>query len=438
MRPLADDEIPAGPDGASKRPWLLRSRLLVLVFGAPSLLALLARVEQQTAARLVLPLRGLLAFGLALYLWHLVEHSLLGRASPPRLRWLLDAPSRHAGLRLHGGLVIGGWLLTWATAERFGPLPAGFATLIAFTLAAPWISLSLVQSGGARRPGFGEALAVQSDLGGPGVASSLLLALALTTLPLALVTGLASLPAWWALTAAVLLAGRLAGRAMETRSAFLGIRTDADAAFEEAEAAFRRRLDRLFQRLHFCRETGDVAQAVGLLEAFLAEDDHVEDQRMLHELERWRWPRLRLEHARNVAGRLLAARRERAAWALVMEQAPTRSAFLPASLDDLARLAESAAGPGERRAVLAMVRRVDRASGPSGDDVRFARVWLAAAEAALAEGEASPARVWLGRAETRFPRQLEEAGRRARRDALRRALAPRSDAQSSRGEVPSK
>lgn len=424
MRPLSDDEIPEGPESAfaAGRPWLLRPRLLALVFGVGSLLALLARIDGGLPARFALPVRLLLGIGLAVYCWHLVEHSLLGRATPPRLRWLVDAPGRHGGLRLYLVLVVSGWLLAAAAADRFGLAPAAVGLGVGFLVAAPWINLSLVQSGGARRAGFGEALSVQGELGAPGAFGSVLLAAALTALPAALYADLAALPAWWALTASVLLAARLAGRAFETRSAFLGLQTEADVAFEADEAAFRRRMDRLFQRLHFCRETGDVEQAVRVLEAFLAEDAFLQDQRMLHELSNWRWPRLRLEHVRNMTGRLLAARKERAAWALVMEQTPSESAFLPASLDDLARLAETAAGPGERRAVLAMVRRTDRASGTAAEDVRFARLWLAAAEVALAEGEASPARVWLGRAETRFPRQLEEDGRRSRRDALRRAL----------------
>lgn len=425
MRPLAEDEIPEGPEAAALigRPWLLRPRLLAVVFVGGSLLALLARVEHALAARFALPARLLLALLVATCLWHVAEHSLLGRPAPPRLRWLVDAPGRLGGLRLYLVLVLSAWMLAAALGERIGMAPASLGLCVAFLLAAPWISLSLVQSGGARRPGFGEALSVQGDLGVPGVAGSLLLALALTALPWALLTDLASFPGWWVLTAAALLAARKAGQAFATRSTFLGLQTEADVAYEADEAVFRRRLDRLFQRLHQCRETGDVPQAVQLLEAFLAEDGFLTDQRLLHELDQWRWPRLRREHARNVANRLLAARKERAAWALVLEQDPEATEFLPASLDDLARLAETAAGPGERRAVLAMVRRLDRAHAVPADDVRLARVWLAAAEMALAEGEASPARVWLGRAETRFPRQLEEAERRVRRDALRAALA---------------
>jgi hypothetical protein len=420
VRALADDEFPEGPEAAAdRRPWLLRPRLVAVVVVAGALLALLARVDHPVFRWGALPAQAAVALLLAIYLWHVTEHSLLGRPAPPRLRWLVDAPGRHPGLSLWLVIVGGAWGAAALVAPRVETLALAGGLGLVFLLATPWLCLTLVQTGGVRRPGLGEALSVLDDLGGPGIVGSLLLVAALAGLGAGLVTGLDSVAIWWALAAGVLLAGRRAGRLFETRAVFLGVQTEEDLEQEADEAAFRARVDRLLQRFHYCRETGDVPQAVRLLEAFLAEDEFVHDQRMLHELGQWRWPRLVLEHARNVASRLLAGGKERAAWALVMEQVPLDTGFLPASLDDLAQLAETAASPGERRAVMAMVRRVDR---NAGDDERLARVWLAAAEVALAEGEASPARVWLGRAETRYPRQLGSADRRARREALRRAL----------------
>ena len=420
MRALADDEFPDGPEvAADRRPWLLRPRLLAFVVVVGTLLALLPRVDHPIFRWVALPAQAGLALLVAIYLWHLTEHSLLGRPAPPRLRWLADPPGLHPGLWLWLTLVAAAWGAAALAATRLDTLAWTGGLALVLTIVSPWLCLSLVQSGGVRRPGFGEALSVLDELGGPGIVGALLLAAALAGLGAALVSGVADPVTWWALAAGTLLAGRVAGQRFETRAIFVGVQTDEDVALEADEAAFQARLDRLLQRFHFCRETGDVPQAVRLLEAFLAEDDHVHDQRMLHELGQWRWPRLVLEHARNVVARLLAEHKERAAWALVMEQAPLDSMFLPASLDDLALLAETAASPGERRAAIAMVRRADRAAA---DDERLARVWLAAAEVALAEGETSPARVWLGRAETRYPRQLAAAGRRARCEAVRKAL----------------
>ena len=67
-------------------------------------------------------------------------------------------------------------------------------------------------------------------------------------------------------------------------------------------------------------------------------------------------------------------------------------------------------------------RRADRLETVASDDVRRARIWLAAAECAWAEGDASATRVWLGRAQTRFPDALAEAERARRVETLRRAL----------------
>jgi len=424
MRPLDDDEIPDPPDspGVAAWPWLLRARLILMILGTAVPLGLLARVDHAVFTWVAWPLRVVLAIAVALYVWHVGEPSALGRAAPPRLTWLFDRPSRHGGLRVYLLVLVGAWgtggLVIVGSDASLAAIVIGGALLAA----APLIVASLTQANGLRGVGYGTGLTALDDLGREGVFAVLLLIAALVCLPIALLAGIDRVELWCVLVAGVLGAARVAGRLIHARAAFAGLETEQDQALAASEAEFDLRLRRLFQRLHDCRETGDVPMAVSLLDGFLAEDGYAYDQRMLYELGEWHWPRLVLEHARGMVARRLAERNVRSAWAMVLEQAPTETEFLPASLADLAQLAEAAAGPGERRAGLAMVRRADRLETVASDDARRARIWLAAAECAWAEGDASATRVWLGRAQTRFPDALAEAERARRVETLRRAL----------------
>ncbi|HSG92008.1 MAG TPA: hypothetical protein VLA56_22530 [Pseudomonadales bacterium] len=429
MRGRHDDEIPEGPQAAwiDALPWVLRARALLLALGAALMFTAFGAADTVVRVLLFVPL---LAAFLALFTfaWYVLEHSALGMARAPRLRWIAAGPLQQAGLPLYlglcGGLLLIGPASSGLTGAATAPLIAGLLG----ALASPWLLLAALSGETSRGLSAADALDLAAVLGARVLVIAVLFGVLFAAG--AFLAGPADAGSvgtgvlqWglWAL--AWLAAQRLAGRLVAADSMAVGISTDEDLEIDAAATAERRRIDALFVKLHGRHEVGDVAGAVADLEAFLAPDGHVLETRLLYELAAWRWPRLHAELGRAIVGRHLAAGNARSAWALLQELADTHPDILPLSHDDMVALAAAAAGPGERRRLLVMARVMERAGTVDPEDPRLALVWLAIAEVALEEGDTSRARVLLARAETRFPHAFDVPARGARRDALRRALA---------------